>query len=92
MKFIAERLFALGVLFLLSPVWTFPFIDAITLSIIGRRHLTLIGFDEQRFATEYMTFHYLYEIGVGVTFFAIFLHGVVKLREELEKRRTKISN
>jgi uncharacterized membrane protein len=91
MKYIAQRLFVMGVLFLLAPVWIFPFIDEITLLFMNQRlraeNLTLLGYDRQRFPMEFGTFHYLYIIGVWVTIVSIFLHGIIKLREKMKKRR-----
>jgi hypothetical protein len=96
MRFIAKRFYAMGVLFLLSPVWTFPFIDGITNSIIEGRektqYLTLLGFDNQKFQMEYMTFHYLYIIGLWVTFPSMAILGFFKIKEEAERRRANKSN
>jgi hypothetical protein len=36
---------------------------------------------------EFGTFHYLYIIGVWVTIVSVFLHGIIKLREKMKKRR-----
>lgn len=96
MRYFTRRLFVTGVLFLLAPVWTFPFIDEITLSIVRQRlagrNYGIIDFDLQRFPMEFDTFHYLYVIGVWTTLISIFLYGVLKLREAARKSRSEKSN
>jgi hypothetical protein len=90
MTYLAQRLFAMGVLFLLAPVWTFPFVDEITLSIMDQRskalNLTVLGYDAQRFPMELGTFHYLYIIGVWVIIISLLLHAIIKFREKMKKR------
>ena len=81
----------MGVLFLLAPAWTFPFIDEITLSIVRQRlrpeNFTILGFDAMRFPMEFGTSHYLYVIGVWITFVALILKSLLKLQDEMKKRR-----
>jgi len=83
MKSIARRFF------LLAPVWTFPFIDEIDLSMIERKaqYLGILDFDYQRFQTEYMTFHYLYIIGLWAISPSMAILGFFKIREEIEKSK-----
>ena len=86
----------MGVLFLLAPVWTWPFIDEITNWIIESREktqfYTVLGFDNEKFRMEYMTFHYLYIIGLWVTFPSMAILGYFKIKEEAERQRIKKSN
>ena len=51
-----------------------------------------MGFDYQRFQMEYMTFHYLYVIGLWITCPSFLILGYFKLREEMRNRQTKKSN
>jgi hypothetical protein len=97
MKFIAQRLLALGFLFLLSPVWTFPFIHEIAVQrVVTWEHasnfaLTLLGFDDMLFRTEYMTYYYLFATGVWISFLAIFLRGFAWMADKKEARQAQIA-
>ena len=97
MKFIAKRLLALGLLFLLSPVWTFPFIHEIALRRVENWEnasgfsLSLLGFDDMLFQTEFMSYLYLFRIGFWITAFAIILHCSLWLVEKMEVRRAQIT-
>jgi hypothetical protein len=83
MRFIAQRILALGVLFLLSPVWCFPLINELAVSIVNdkfkNRAFTFTEYDYHCVTLEFTTTHILYTIGVAVTCTAGLLFGLSKL-------------
>jgi hypothetical protein len=74
MRIIAHRVLALGVLFLLSPVWAFPFINEFAISIVNGKYknpasswIAFTSYDVALQMLQYRTITTLYFIGVVVT-------------------------
>jgi hypothetical protein len=90
MSFLARRALAMGVLFLLSPVWLFPLINWLSVYLANRtalrRPISFTEFDFQCVMTEFGTTHYLYVIGVWITCFAVLLYGADFLSKKMRKR------
>jgi hypothetical protein len=88
MKWLAKRTYATGVLFLLAPIWTFPFIDEIALWRIESKaqYRSILDFDMQRADTEYMTFHYLYVIGCWITLPSLGVLALYKIYDAFMER------
>ncbi len=78
----------MGVLFLIAPIWTFPFIDEFALWRIESKtqFRSILDFDEQRALTEYMTYHYLYVIGCWLTLPSLAVLAFFKIWRALEKQ------
>ena len=83
----------MGVLFLLAPIWTFPFIDDLALWRIESKaqYGSILDFDMERAGTEYMTFHYLYIIGCWITLPSLAVLALYKIHETWGERSSVAS-
>ncbi len=85
MKYLTRRLLITGILFLLAPIWMFPFIDEITLwyveQILKGKNYGILEFDMLRFPMEFGTFHILFWIGVWCASIALLLFGIIRIAE-----------
>ena len=82
--FVAQRLLAVGVLFLMAPAWCFPFINDMAISIAGTKvgYQSFLIFDTNCIMLQYETFRILYNTGVVVTCLAVFLFVWAQVRAQ----------
>jgi hypothetical protein len=93
MKQVARRILALGVLFLLSPIWTFPLINPLAVSIVEAKDknpasswIAFARYDSDTQVLQFRTDKFLYLTGVFVTGFA----GSLLILSKFDKRRSTL--